>query len=391
MIGLYAALRARPARRVGVVDFARAAAAQPRAAGATTPALLAHYRQRFRHVLVDEFQDTNAIQYSLAAGCSRAPTGMPFVVGDDDQSIYRWRGARVENLQRFQQDFPGAQLVRLEQNYRSTGNILEAANAVIANNSGAPRQDAVDRAASAGEPIKALRGLQRARRGRVRHQPHPRLGRAAAATRARHRRSCTARTRSRACSKKTCSRRAFRTASTAACGSSSAQEIKDALAYLRLIANRDDDASFERVVNLPTRGIGARTLEVAARRTRGARASLWRAARRSSPTSSARKRAAAALRAFLALIERLDARHARPRAARAGRARDRGERPHRALPQGQGRPRRGARREPRGARERGARLRAGGRANCRRSPSSSRSRCSSPATARPTRGRTACR
>ena len=95
------------------------------------PDLLAHYRARFRHVLVDEFQDTNTIQYAwlkLLAGA----TGVPFVVGDDDQSIYRWRGARVENLQQFRRDFPGAQLFRLEQNYRSTGKILGAANALIA-------------------------------------------------------------------------------------------------------------------------------------------------------------------------------------------------------------------------------------------------------------------
>jgi DNA helicase-2/ATP-dependent DNA helicase PcrA len=97
--------------------------------------LLRTYRARFQHVLVDEFQDTNAIQYrwlKLLAG----PSGIPFVVGDDDQSIYRWRGARVENLYKFQQDYPGTHVVRLEQNYRSTANILNAANAVIENNSG---------------------------------------------------------------------------------------------------------------------------------------------------------------------------------------------------------------------------------------------------------------
>src|SRR5690606_32957762 len=96
--------------------------------------LLAHYQRRFRHLLVDEFQDTNAIQYAwlrLLAG----KTGIPFAVGDDDQSIYRWRGARVEHIYQFQKDFPGAEIVKLEQNYRSTSTILNAANAVIANNS----------------------------------------------------------------------------------------------------------------------------------------------------------------------------------------------------------------------------------------------------------------
>jgi DNA helicase-2/ATP-dependent DNA helicase PcrA len=97
--------------------------------------LRAHYQNRFRHVLVDEFQDTNAIQYAwmkLIAGNGN----FPFVVGDDDQSIYRWRGARVENLAQFSKDFPGAKLVRLEQNYRSTGSILDAANALISHNTG---------------------------------------------------------------------------------------------------------------------------------------------------------------------------------------------------------------------------------------------------------------
>src|SRR5450631_3463216 len=121
-------------QRAGVVDFAELLL-RAYELWRDDPSLLQHYRTRFRHVLVDEFQDTNAIQYKwlmLLAG----PGGLPFVVGDDDQSIYRWRGARVENLQQFRRDFPQAVLYKLEQNYRSTGTILKAANALISNNSG---------------------------------------------------------------------------------------------------------------------------------------------------------------------------------------------------------------------------------------------------------------
>ena len=119
-------------RRAGVVDFAELLL-RAFELWRDNAELLQHYRRRFRHVLVDEFQDTNAIQYAwlrLLVGAE----GVPFAVGDDDQSIYRWRGARVENLQRFRTDFPQCQLVRLEQNYRSTGAILDAANALIAHN-----------------------------------------------------------------------------------------------------------------------------------------------------------------------------------------------------------------------------------------------------------------
>jgi len=118
--------------RGGLVDFAELLL-RAHELWRERPSLLAHYRERFRHVLVDEFQDTNAIQYAwvrLLAGDG----GRLFVVGDDDQSIYGWRGARIENIHRIRQDFPGMRLVRLEQNYRSTGSILKAANGLIAHN-----------------------------------------------------------------------------------------------------------------------------------------------------------------------------------------------------------------------------------------------------------------
>jgi DNA helicase-2/ATP-dependent DNA helicase PcrA len=121
-------------QRAGVVDFAELLL-RAYEIWRDNPALLQHYRARFRHILIDEFQDTNAIQYkwlTLLAGAA----GQPFAVGDDDQSIYRWRGARVENLNQFRRDFPAATLYKLEQNYRSSGTILKAANALIANNAG---------------------------------------------------------------------------------------------------------------------------------------------------------------------------------------------------------------------------------------------------------------
>src|ERR1700753_778714 len=133
LIKLYAEYEAACAK-AGVVDFAELLL-RAFEIWRDNPSLLAHYRRRFRHVLIDEFQDTNAIQYGwmkLLVGSE----GYPFAVGDDDQSIYRWRGARVENLHQFRRDFPTSKLFRLEQNYRSTGTILNAANALIAHNSG---------------------------------------------------------------------------------------------------------------------------------------------------------------------------------------------------------------------------------------------------------------
>jgi len=138
-------------RRLGLVDFAELLL--------RTLELFRHnqvvretWQQRFGHILVDEFQDTNAIQYRWLRLLSEKHRNL-FAVGDDDQSIYGWRGARVENLLSFEKDFPGAAMIRLEQNYRSSGNILRAANAVIANNAGRLGKELwTDRAG--GEPIR---------------------------------------------------------------------------------------------------------------------------------------------------------------------------------------------------------------------------------------------
>ena len=264
--------------------------------------LLRHYRARFRHVLVDEFQDTNSIQYAwvrLLVGTS----GCPFVVGDDDQSIYRWRGAKVENLQKFRSDFPAAQLFKLEQNYRSSAAILEAANALIANNSARLGKELWTSGAR-GEPVRVYCAYNE------RDEAAFVLGRiqlwlAGGGLR----RECAILYRSNAQS------RVFEEALIQAqlpykvyggLRFFERAEIKDALAYLRLIANRDDDASFERVVNLPVRGIGARTLEALRASAKGAGSSLWRAAGALLADTAGGARGAAALHGFMALIERLD-------------------------------------------------------------------------------------
>jgi DNA helicase-2/ATP-dependent DNA helicase PcrA len=263
--------------------------------------LLRQYRERFRHLLVDEFQDTNAIQYrwlKLLAG----PTGTPFVVGDDDQSIYRWRGARVENLYRFQQDFPGTRVVRLEQNYRSTATILNAANAVIANNASRLGKTLWTDGA-VGEPIKLYAAFNERDEAEFvinRIQDYVDQG---------NRRSDIA-----VLYRSNAQSRVFEEGLLAAgipyrvyggLRFFERAEIKDALAYLRLIANRDDDPSFERVVNTPPRGIGSRTVDAVRDQARRAGTSLWRAAATLIVDDVLAKRAAQALRAFLNSIDRL--------------------------------------------------------------------------------------
>ena len=299
MIKLYEAYE-EACRRNGVVDFAELLL-RSFELWREVPGLAEHYRSRFGHVLVDEFQDTNTIQYAWMKALVGA-TSIPFVVGDDDQSIYRWRGARVENLQQFRRDFPGVQLHRLDQNYRSTGNILAAANAIIANNSGRIGKK-LWTSDGHGEPIRLYRAFnERDEAEFVVNRIRDWVARGG------NRRDTAVLYRSNAQS------RVFEEYLLAArvpyrvyggLRFFERQEIKDALAYLRLIANRDDDASFERVVNLPTRGIGARTLEVLRAHARANAISLWRSA--AACTMELGARASASLQTFLALIERLEA------------------------------------------------------------------------------------
>ncbi|MBT6209817.1 MAG: DNA helicase II [Woeseia sp.] len=262
--------------------------------------LLAHYQRRFQHLLVDEFQDTNSIQYAwlrLLAG----KTGVPFVVGDDDQSIYRWRGARVEHIQQFQQDFPRASVVKLEQNYRSTETILDAANAVIANNTGRLGKNLWTEGGR-GEPIRVCSAYNERDEadfvvGKLRTWSDQGNARADAAVL--YRSNAQSRVLEEALVNARMPYRVY-----GGLRFFERQEIKDALAYLRLISHRDDDSSFERIVNKPTRGIGARTLDSMRSYARANSCSMWRAAG-AVASDEMSGRAATAIMVFLNLIERL--------------------------------------------------------------------------------------
>ena len=264
--------------------------------------ILNKYRSRFEHLLVDEFQDTNTIQYQwlkLLAGTQATP----FFVGDDDQSIYRWRGARVENLHFFEKDFQGSKVIRLEQNYRSTANILNAANAVIANNSSRLGKK-LWTAGEAGELLTLYSAFnERDEAEFVINRITDYIGQG------KSRSDIAILYRSNAQS------RIFEESLLAAgipyrvyggLRFFERAEIKDALAYMRLIANRNDDPSFERAVNMPPRGIGARTMEAVRGEAARAGLSLWYAADALIRAGEIAKRSSLALSVFLELVERLD-------------------------------------------------------------------------------------
>jgi len=288
-------------RRAGLVDFAELLL-RAHELWLKQPAVLEHYQQRWRYLLVDEFQDTNALQYAwirVLAG----RTSQVFVVGDDDQAIYGWRGAKVENVQQFLRDFPGARTIKLEQNYRSTSTILKAANSVIERNghrlgkqlwTAGEEGERIAVYAAYNEQDEARFVIERIREYIAEHGDA---------------KDCAILYRSNAQSRNFEEQliqhdipyrvygglRFFERA-----------EIKDALSYLRLTANRHDDAAFERAVNTPPRGIGDRTLDVLRRRARGEGLSMWEAAlgELSAGTELA-GRAKNAVRAFLAMIDEM--------------------------------------------------------------------------------------
>ena len=272
LLDVYRAYQAE-CERLGLVDFAELLL-RSHELWLEQPVLLEHYRRRFRYLLVDEFQDTNTLQYAwlrMLAG----NTGSVFAVGDDDQAIYGWRGARVENMQQYLRDFPDVQVIKLEQNYRSTGSILKAANAVIARNGGrlgknlwtdGAEGEAIDLYAAYNEQDEARFVIERVQAhitGGGNPSDNALLYRSNAQSRVLEEALVQANIPYRVYG----GQRFFERA-----------EIKDALAWLRLTANRDDDGAFERAIATPNSGVGERSLELLRQAARAGATSLWNVA-----------------------------------------------------------------------------------------------------------------
>lgn len=266
------------------------------------PEVLAHYQKRFAHILVDEFQDTNAIQYAWLKMMIDGNNHM-IIVGDDDQSIYGWRGAKIENIQRFSTDFANTQTICLEQNYRSTGNILTAANALIANNDGRLGKNLWTDTGH-GEPISiyaAFNDLDEARFIVEQIKRWVKDGGVRSECAILYRSNAQSRVLEEALIQGGVPYRIY-----GGLRFFDRQEIRDVLAYLRLVSNRDDDAAFERVVNTPTRGIGDATLIQLRELARAENLPLWQAAFELLSRKLLPARASSALIAFLHLIEAME-------------------------------------------------------------------------------------
>lgn len=283
--------------RAGVVDFAELLL-RAHELWLHKPHILKHYRERFPFILVDEFQDTNSVQYAwlrVLAGQECFVTA----VGDDDQSIYGWRGAKIENIRQFSEDFKQTTTIRLEQNYRSTGNILEAANAVIANNFGRLGKDLWTQG-EGGEPIALYAAFNEQDEARFiveRIQEWVKAGNPRKSAAILYRSNAQSRVLEEALLREAVPYRIY--------GGQrfyDRLEIKNALAYMRLINNRHDDAAFERVINTPTRGMGGKTVDDIRTFARAEGISLWAASEKMLANKLLTARAGNALSGFLSLI-----------------------------------------------------------------------------------------
>ena len=260
-----------------------------------------HYQQRFHHILIDEFQDTNRLQYAWLKQL-KTPHNYMMAVGDDDQSIYGWRGAEIANIQQFQQQLGDVQLIRLEQNYRSTQNILEAANAVIAQNT-----DRLGKSlwtdSSRGEPIALFTAFNEQDEAQfVVKQIQGLL------MQGYRRDECAILYRSNAQSRVLEEQLLYHDIPYRIYGGLrffERAEIKSAMAYLRLVHHPADNEAFERIINFPTRGLGDKTVEQIRATARELNTSLWAASQHCIAQKSLSTRALTALQSFVALMTHL--------------------------------------------------------------------------------------
>jgi ATP-dependent DNA helicase UvrD/PcrA len=287
--------------RGGMVDFAELLL-RAHELWLKNPEVLQHYQGRFRQILVDEFQDTNTIQYAWLRVL--AGKHIPVVaVGDDDQSIYGWRGAKIENIQRFTEDFADTRTVRLEQNYRSSQTILQAANGVIAFNQGRLGKE-LWTAGESGDPITLYAGFNEQDEARFiveQIEEWAGAGNVRASVAILYRSNAQSRVLEEALIRAQMPYRIY--------GGQrfyERMEIRNALAYLRLLLSRGDDAAVERVVNTPPRGIGGKTLDLVRECARGREIPLWQAIAVVIEEKLLPARALGALAGFTTLINELD-------------------------------------------------------------------------------------
>lgn len=266
------------------------------------PDVLMHYQQRFQNILVDEFQDTNTIQYAwikILAGNN----ANVFVVGDDDQSIYGWRGAQIENIYKFAKDYKNSSNFRLEQNYRSTGNILGGANALITNNTDRMGKE-LWTDGSDGEPIEIYSAFNETDEARYivdkitawTDQAGLRSENAIL-----YRSNAQSRVLEEALMQSGTPYRIY-----GGLRFFERQEIKDAIAYLRLLSIKSDDASFERIINVPTRGIGNKTVDLVRSRAREKSVSMWLATLQLIEEGKITSRALSSLQQFVDMIYEME-------------------------------------------------------------------------------------
>ena len=268
----------------------------------TNGQVLRHYQRRFSHILVDEFQDTNEVQYQFLK--MLAASGSNFIaVGDDDQSIYGWRGAKSENINRFTNDYKNTEIIRLEQNYRSTSVILNAANEVIKNNQGRLGKELwTDQ--KEGEPISVYSAYNEDDEARFvvgSIQNWVAQGRNLDEVAILYRSNAQSRVLEEAILRESLPYKIY-----GGLRFYERAEIKNAMSYLKLVYGREDDAAFERVINIPPRGIGVKTIEIIRSKAMEGKTSLWKACQELLDNDGFTSRAAQAIEGFMNSFDTLE-------------------------------------------------------------------------------------